>query len=520
MEIRNRVFEEEAVLFWEKERAGTDTEYEVLQNGTLIGRCRKTHFTVSGLTPDTEYEFQVRVLYREKNQDNEKEDNEKDTEETYRETYEETGSLRIRTEPQKNILDVTKAPYFAKGDGKTLNTAALQRALDDCTPTDKVLLPEGIFLTGALRVHSNTELYLEKGAVLQGTDRVEDYLPKIKSRFEGTELECYSSVLNLGELNHEEGCNCENVILRGEGTIASGGRLLAERVIETEKVRLKEVLEQMGDAIKEYEKPETLPGRVRPRLIHICNSKNVTMRGLTFKDGASWNVHMIYSQDIVTSHCSFTSEGVWNGDGWDPDSSENCTIFDCAFFTGDDSVAIKSGKNPEGNQINRPSRRIRIFDCACAFGHGITIGSEMSGGVSDVKIWDCDLSRSKFGIEIKGTKKRGGYVRDVEVTDTSVSRILFHSVGYNDDGIGAPNPPLFSDCAFRNLSVAGRFLEGYEQEWQDCDAIELQGFDRAGYELRNIEFSDLTIGYEGQEKGRTISLRYCENVTFRNVKCM
>ena len=276
----------------------------------------------------------------------------------------------------------------------------------------------------------------------------------------------------------------------------------------------------MGDAIKEYEKPETLPGRVRPRLIHICNSKNVTMRGLTFKDGASWNVHMIYSQDIVTSHCSFTSEGVWNGDGWDPDSSENCTIFDCAFFTGDDSVAIKSGKNPEGNQINRPSRRIRIFDCACAFGHGITIGSEMSGGVSDVKIWDCDLSRSKFGIEIKGTKKRGGYVRDVEVTDTSVSRILFHSVGYNDDGIGAPNPPLFSDCAFRNLSVAGRFLEGYEQEWQDCDAIELQGFDRAGYELRNIEFSDLTIGYEGQEKVRTISLRYCENVTFRNVKCM
>ena len=119
---------------------------------------------------------------------------------------------------------------------------------------------------------------------------------------------------------------------------------------------------------------------------------------------------MIYSDNIVTNDCTFISEGVHNGDGWDPDSSTNCTIFACTFFTGDDSVAIKSGKNPEGNIINKPCKHIRVFDCVTKYGHGICMGSEMSGGIEDVKIWDCDLENSVYGIEIKGTKKRGGYV--------------------------------------------------------------------------------------------------------------
>ena len=153
-------------------------------------------------------------------------------------------------------------------------------------------------------------------------------------------------------------------------------------------------VENLGDEIFTYEKPDTIPGRMRPRLLNISNCHNVVISGLRLENGASWNVHMVYSDHIVTNNCRFYSEGVWNGDGWDPDSSSNCTIFDCIFCTEDDSVAIKSGKNPEGNMINRPCENIRIFDCKSEFGHGITIGSEMSGGIRNVKIWDCDLSRS------------------------------------------------------------------------------------------------------------------------------
>ena len=184
--------------------------------------------------------------------------------------------------------------------------------------------------------------------------------------------------------------------------------------------------------------------------------------------------------------------------------------------TGDDSIAIKSGKNPEGSQIGRPSRHIRIFDCVSAFGHGITIGSEMSGGIEDVEIWDCDMSRSFFGIEIKGTKKRGGYVRNVTVRDCTAARIQFHAVGYNDDGIAAPYPPVFENCRFDHVNVWGEYLDD-EREWRWCEALELCGFDEPGYQLKNIVFSNLRLGRSGNRKKQTISLELCENITFCNL---
>lgn len=214
------------------------------------------------------------------------------------------GELTVRTTPTKQKLDVTAAPYFAVGDGKTLNTAALQKAMDDCRENECVYFPAGIYMTGALRLHSNMELYLDEGAVLQGTAEPEDYLPRIPSRFEGTEMECYSSLLNLGTLDHTVGPNCENIILRGKGTIASGGRLLASRIIENERARLKEYLAQNADLVSTCENADTIPGRVRLRLVNMSNCRNIWMQGLTFANGASWNLHMIYSDQIVTDHCT------------------------------------------------------------------------------------------------------------------------------------------------------------------------------------------------------------------------
>lgn len=491
--IQSLVTGDSITLYWDK-KISEKAEYHIFLDGIFHGRTEKTHYEIEKLEAETEYRIRIEKGIGTKQKVSAEE-------------------LYIRTGKKKILRDITRAPYHACGNGKTMNTRAIQQAIDDCREDEAVYIPAGVFLTGALRLHSNMELYLEQDGVLQGTDAVEDYLPRIPSRFEGIETECYSSLLNLGNLDHNGGYNCSHVVIRGRGTIASGGRSLAEKVIESEREYLKDYLKTLGDKIDECEKPDTIPGRVRPRLINISNCQDVVLSGITLKNGASWNVHMIYSDGIVTNGCTFYSENVWNGDGWDPDSSSNCTIFNCTFYTGDDSIAIKSGKNPEGNLIARPSRHIRIFDCKSAFGHGITIGSEMSGGIEDVAIWDCDLSRSLYGIEIKGTKKRGGYVRGVTVRDCSAARILFHSVGYNDDGIGAPEPPVFENCCFDHIDILGEYLDD-ERKWRLCEALELCGFDEPGHELKNIEFSNLRLGRPGQKRKHTISLEMCENVTF------
>ncbi len=492
-EIRYFSDEDSVTLYWRKPayEAGT---YTLAMDGKKAGETLKTYYKFEGLEAGREYRFGISCAEAE-------------------------AELTVSTKAARKRIDITQAPYGAAGDGRTMNTAALQRAIDDCGAGDAVYVPAGVFLTGALRLHSDMELYLEEGAVLQGTDNPDDYLPRIWSRFEGIEQECYSSLLNLGTMNHEDGYNCRNVTIRGGGVIASGGKTLAKRVIEAERERLGAELEALGERIAEYEKPETIPGRVRPKLVNISNSQNIVLSGVTFRDGACWNVHMIYSDHVVTQGCTFYSTDVWNGDGWDPDSSTNCTIFNCMFYTGDDSVSIKSGKNPEGNRIARPAEHIWVFDCKCAFGHGITIGSEMSGGVRDVDIWDCDMGQSMCGIEIKGTRKRGGYVKEVHVRDCVAARVLFHSVRYNDDGAGAKEPPVFENCCFERMRILGEYFS-HASEWVECEAIELAGFEEPGHELKDITLRDVVIGSERKSRRQSISLQCCENITLERIMCL
>ena len=170
-------------------------------------------------------------------------------------------------------------------------------------------------------------------------------------------------------------------------------------------------------------------------------------------------------------------------------------------------MAIKSGKNPEGNRIARPAKNIRVFDCVSRFGLGIAIGSEMSGGVEDVRIWDCDLRRSLYGVQIKGTKKRGGYVRDISVTDCVLSRFTLRAVAYNDDGEGAAAPPQFSRMALRRVRLTGWAREYWEKEDHPVPAIELGGFDEEGFEAEDIVCEKCRTG------GGQISVERCRNVS-------
>ncbi len=494
-ELNKIIFDDKVILFWEKIYGMNEIfNYQIFLNDNLVGETKKTHFTLNKLEVGTSYYVIIKVILNET------------------EIVELTEKIEIKTQNKKEFIDISKAPYNAVGDGKTLNTSVIQKAINDCKANQYVYIPEGKFLTGALKLHSDMGLYLHDNAILQGTDNPKDYLPMIKSRFEGIERTCYSSLLNLGELDSKSGFNCSNVVIRGKGVIASGGWSLAKTIIDQENIKLQDYLKELGSKINEYEKTDTIAGRVRPRLINISNGENVVMDGITFKDGASWNIHMVYSNNIITHDCFVYSKGIWNGDGWDPDSSTNCTIFNCQFDTADDAIAIKSGKNPEGNEINKPTEHIKIFDVKLVHGHGIAIGSEMSGGINDIKMWDCDLEHSLYGFEIKATKKRGGYVSNVYVKDVVVPRVHMHSVLYNDDGVGAESVPKFSECNFEDVVITGRYHD-YDGQIKTCDAIEIIGFDEKN-KIKNITFKNVKL--LGNQK---ITLELCENIKLENISC-
>lgn len=488
------------VLYWDlPDTYEVGNTYVITKGGEKIGETEQCHFKVNGLEANSEYCFAVSMY--------------KDGIKVF-----DIGKMQCKTEPVKKRIDVTKEPYHALGDGQTLNTIALQKAIDDCGEGECVYVPAGDYMTGSLFLHSNMELYLDKDAIIHGTASYTDYEPKIMSRFEGHEMMTYAGLLNIGELDRDKGYTCENVRIFGEGKVYGGGVELAKSVIDREKILLKDYMESLGEKINECETSDTIPGRLRPRLINMSCAKDIVIAGIGIENGASWNVHMIYSDNVVTYDCTFRSEKVWNGDGWDPDSSTNCTIFGCEFFTGDDAVAIKAGKNPEGNVINRPCEHIRVFDCVSHFGHGITIGSEMSGGVRDIRIWNCDMRNSVYGIEIKGTKKRGGYVRDVYVGYSNVCRILMHSVSYNDDGEPAPTAPIFEDCTFDNMNVTAMFRDKDNTNIY-CNPIEISGFDIPGHFIKNVKFKNITIDNGEKSVSQGIILQCCEGVTLENIYC-
>ncbi len=500
-----RTTDKDITFFWEiEEGAEKDSVYTVNVSGVGTFETKVTHFTVHDLGPDTEYKTEISFKGQKV-------------------------SLSPKTLPQIEYIDITKAPYFAAGDGKTVNTAAIQRAIDDCKACQAVYIPEGVFLSGGLFMRSGSILYLDEGAVLQGTGDPQDYLPMIKSRFEGMERYCYQSLINMGELDHDAGSNCENILIYGKGSILGGGRELMDNTIEAERARL--IKEGSVTEGSEYEKAETVPGRARGRLINISNCRNVRISGLTVGMGPAWNIHMIYSENIVTDNCTIVSRDIWNGDGWDPDSSENCFLFGCRFDTGDDAVAVKSGKNPEGNLIGRPCRHICVFDCTSLFGHGFAIGSEMSGGIEDVHIWDCDFSHSAYGVQIKGTKKRGAYIKNVRVENCILSRILAVSVPYNDDGEGSSVPPVFKDFAFRDITLTGLALNEQLREYFTCNPIELRGFEDEEHYLENVllkniclveqpgDVKELDMWFDdGISRGHgAILVKNCRNVTIEGI---
>lgn len=506
------IFEDEITLYWEKQWELPDgVVYRAKLDGQIVGKTIKTHFSFQDLQAETDYSVCIERL-------NESGD-----------VAEILYQASLRTLKAKRRIDVTKSPYNAVGDGKTINTSAIQRALNDCTANDCVYIPKGTFLTGALNMHSDSELYVERGAMLKGLESAEDYLPKTKSRFEGIECMCYRSLINIGELDYTAGYTTRNVTIRGGGIIFGGGAPLYSSIVNAEKIRLAKYLEENQDYVKTCENADTIPGRARGRLIAIYNCENVIIRGVTMGYGASWNVHLIYSRNVVTYDCKIFSEEwtsedgtlymgeVINGDGWDPDSSEDCSIFNTCFFTHDDGIAIKSGKNPEGNIINRPTKNIRIFDCVGTM-HGVSIGSELSGGISDVKIWDCNFFNGKSGFGMKTTRKRGGYVRNVRIRNCDFASVLIRAdYPTNNDGESANELTQIENFSLENIKIKGvyPYLNKAEKYYY---TLYLCGFDEEEYYLNNFRLKNVQLYGRADGDMQSIKMKNVKNLSIENIR--
>ena len=244
--------------------------------------------------------------------------------------------------------------------------------------------------------------------------------------------------------------------------------------------------------------------RSRGRLFCLMNCSNVEIQGLTLEEPTSWTLHYIYSEN-VTCHDLTINTAIRNGDGIDPDSSRNCYIVNCVFDTGDDCIAIKSGKNPEGNLVNRPTENVWIVDCRFKRGHGISIGSEMSGGIRNVLVQDCIAGALLYGFQVKATKDRGNVVENVTVRDCDLQMItVLTALAYNNDGEPAPTEPYFRNFRFLNIDLT--------HANPAKPVIVVNGFAAEGHRTRNIAFENIKL-----PAGAVVTLDRTDDVEFANV---
>ncbi len=449
-------------LLWEPPGGPHDSIfYQVYQDTKLITTTDKTFYTITNLTPGKTYSFYIRVQDSSGN--------------LSLTSNEIVHSTKVKGKIY-NILD-----YAAIGDGVTKNTEAIQKAIDACTPGDSVYIPSGIFVSGALFLKSDVTLYIEKGGVLKGSTDPEDYRPFILNRYSGWEMETYSSLINAGALNHDDSYNVTNLSIRGEGVIFGGGAELGNAMLEAEGYFS------------------------RGRLICLMNCKNVNIQGLTIENSPSWTIHYIYSKNVSLHDLTIVSRGVRNGDGIDPDSSEDSYIFNCTITTSDDCIAIKSGKNPEGNRIAKPTKNVFVSHCQFN-GHGMSIGTEMSGGVSNVIVRDCKIMKEDLnGLQIKVPKERGAYVRNVRVENCTISQInIITETSYNVGYEPAPEIPIINDIEFVNLDMSNAV--------KGKPAILINGYEDYNENISNILFKDIVVA-----DSSTISISNCTRVSFDNV---
>ena len=323
--------------------------------------------------------------------------------------------------PTLNVLD-----FGAKGDGVTKDTAAIQKALDACGTNGggTVSLPDGIFLTGSLILHANTTLQLAQRASLLGSPDIADY-PLENVRWEGEFREGHRALLSAS--------NAANITING-GVI--------------------------------FGPPITL-GKLRmprgPVLVELSSCTNALLENFTTQYQQLWSIHVLFCKNFTARALTIRTVNA-NGDGIDVDSCDGVLIDRCDINTGDDAISLKSGRGLAAQNLSRPTQNVVIRNCRLqsSIYAALGFGTEMSGGIRDVKIQNCVLAGRQNCIFIKSRDGRGGYMENISGENLVVLKSpTFLGFDLLKKGIQATDPvpgdidkwPRVHNISFKNVSV-------------------------------------------------------------------
>lgn len=329
--------------------------------------------------------------------------------------------------------------FGAVADAATINTAAIQKALNACSASGggEVIVPAGNFVTGSILLGPRTTLKLEEGAILTGSPNIADY-PVANVRWEGEWRPGHRALIAMEHV--------DNVGVVGPGKLVGPPQALANL------------------------RPNANNGNARgPSMIEPIECKNVRLEGFSVQYQRMWNIHITYCQDVVVRNVTIRSSAA-NGDGVDIDSTRNVLIEGCDIETGDDAICLKSGRGMEAVRIARPTENVLIRNCtlSCPSFACIGIGTEMSGGVRNIRIENCKFVRAVNAIFIKSKDGRGGFIEDIVADGWDVGPGVQHVVHFDlrNKGIAAfeevqgPDAiPRVRNLTFTNIKTeARRFL--------------------------------------------------------------
>jgi len=361
-----------------------------------------------------------------------------------------------------------------EGDSSVLITEIINRVINECSVNGggMVLIPSGTWYTGPIVIKSGVNFHLEEGAKLIFTSDVSKY-PHVLTRWEG--IDCY----NISPMIYAYGE--ENIGITGKGTIDGGAsrsnwwgmpRLSS---VPGKPLRGRPLLMQYNETNTPVEQRKFVADdNLRPQLINLYKCKNVLISNLTLTRPAFWTIHPLMCENVIVRGVTVNSVGAPNGDGCDPESCKNVLIENCTFNTGDDCIAIKSGRNNDGRKWNIPSENIIVRNCRMQNGHGgVVIGSEISGGFRNLFVDNCEMDSPLLDrvIRIKTNNCRGGLIENIFVRNVNVGQcreaVLKINLLYEpNEACNRSYPPVVKNVWLENVKCGqsryGVYIAGYE----------------------------------------------------------
>lgn len=325
---------------------------------------------------------------------------------------------RSVTEPEFLSADYRITDYGAVPDGATDAVPAIGRAMSDCSRNGggRVVLPAGrYFCKGTVRLLNNCNLHFEEGAELIFSTDENDYLPCVLTRWEGTEVFNYSPMIYA--------YNVMNVAITGNGVINGQGKANFEKWKANQKPDQKELRRMGTEQVPVYERVFGKGHLLRPAMLELFACNTILIEDVKLVDGTFWSFHLIGCSNATVRGVSVDCTNL-NSDGVDPESSRNVIIENCYFHTGDDGIAVKSGRDQDGWRFGQPTENVIIRNCVFdTFSNGLCIGSEISGGVRNIFMENCTIVNAKQGLYFKSNLDRGGYIENVYVRNIRVRNV-------------------------------------------------------------------------------------------------